>query len=301
MDDADDLKYMHVAIEQARRCADGPAEAPTPRVGAVVVENGGILACAYRGETGPRDHAEYAALEKKLAGRDLSTATVYTTLEPCTGERAPGKTPCAFRLISRSVRRVVIGVLDLNPNILGQGWTALHDAGISVAVIESNDLHRTIRDLSERFETHQRSRQRRSIVNAEALLVPKRRATAPIVDGSRELDVELGVASSIEAPPLATRYALGTSVWCAIRIETAGAKEVPATLLGGLRVASAGRLPNMREVVGQVPSVLLRVATIYAQKAEVSVLETVTVLLDGLPVLDLRAAGGGWVLLAEAR
>ena len=126
----DDVKYMLLAIEQARRSSDGTPEAPTPRVGAIVVKDSEILACAYRGESAPGDHAEFVALERKLRDRDLSGATVYTTLEPCT-DRAPGKTPCAFRLISRGVQRVVIGVLDPNPTILGRGWLALQDAGIS--------------------------------------------------------------------------------------------------------------------------------------------------------------------------
>ena len=123
-------QFMEMAIEEARRSVgeDGRAH---PKVGAVVVKDGKVLAAAHRGELGKGDHAEYTALEKKLADGSVVGATVYTTLEPCTTRNHP-KVPCASRLIERKVNRVVIGMLDPNPAICGKGERRLREHGIVV-------------------------------------------------------------------------------------------------------------------------------------------------------------------------
>ena len=56
---------MTMAIDEARRSV-GEDERAHPKVGAIVVKDGTILATAYRGEMGKGEHAEYTALEKKL-------------------------------------------------------------------------------------------------------------------------------------------------------------------------------------------------------------------------------------------
>jgi pyrimidine deaminase RibD-like protein/NTP pyrophosphatase (non-canonical NTP hydrolase) len=130
--DIDELdgKYMRAAIAEAHKCTseDGRIH---PKVGVVVVKDGIVLAEAYRGERDAGDHAEFTALKKKLEGKTIAGSTVYTTLEPCTTRNHP-KLPCAQRLIERRVSRVVIGMLDPNPNILGRGVLQLREAGISV-------------------------------------------------------------------------------------------------------------------------------------------------------------------------
>lgn len=125
-----DRRFMKMAIEQARKSVgeDGRAH---PKVGAVVVKEGSVLATAFRGELGKGEHTEYTALEKKLRDETLTGATVYTTLEPCIRRNHP-KTPCAWRLIDRKVKRVVIGMLDPNPRICGKGERLLREHGIEV-------------------------------------------------------------------------------------------------------------------------------------------------------------------------
>src|SRR5262245_49530720 len=84
----DDEKYMRLAIDEAAKCK-GEDERAHPRVGAVVVKDGQLLAGAHRGELDPGDHAEFTALEKKLSDQQIAGATVYTTLEPCTSRNHP--------------------------------------------------------------------------------------------------------------------------------------------------------------------------------------------------------------------
>ena len=114
----DDRQFMEMAIEEARK-STGEDGRSHPKVGAVVVKDGRVLAKAHRGEF-LGCHAEYIALEKKLVDQSLAGSTVYTTLEPCTSRNHP-KIPCASRLIERKVARVVIGILDPNPKISGRG------------------------------------------------------------------------------------------------------------------------------------------------------------------------------------
>lgn len=125
----DERKFMELTIEEARKSV-GENDRSHPKVGAVVVKDGKVVS-AHRGELGNGEHAEYTALERKLADEIVAGATIYTTLEPCTTRNHP-KVPCARRLIERKLGRVVIGMLDPNPAICGKGERLLRDHGIVV-------------------------------------------------------------------------------------------------------------------------------------------------------------------------
>lgn len=153
--DGEDEKFMQIAMEEAFLSKSEDSK-PHPRVGVVIVRNGSIIGRAHRGELAHGDHAEYTALERKLADKDLTGATIFTTLEPCT-KRGSEKTPCAERLVLRRVGRVVIGMLDPNPSIRGKGLYALKEAGIEVAFC-SGALEKQIKQLNEEFVQDQLSR-----------------------------------------------------------------------------------------------------------------------------------------------
>jgi pyrimidine deaminase RibD-like protein len=85
--ESDDRRFARLAIEEARKSVSED-ERVHPRVGTVIVKDGRVLVTAHRGEI-PQCHAEYVALEKKLADVPLAGSTVYTTLEPCTSRKHP--------------------------------------------------------------------------------------------------------------------------------------------------------------------------------------------------------------------
>lgn len=117
---------MQRAIAAARR---GWGEThPNPLVGAVIVENGQVVAEGHHARAGEA-HAEINAL-RALGRRPAAGATMYVTLEPCcTHGRTP---PCTSALIEAGLARVVVGATDPNPAHAGHGYELLRAAGIEV-------------------------------------------------------------------------------------------------------------------------------------------------------------------------
>jgi pyrimidine deaminase RibD-like protein len=151
----DDRRFAQMAIEEARKSVPED-ERPHPKVGAVVVKDDKILSKAHGGEKS-KSHAEYVALDDKLSDDLVAGTTVYTTLEPCTTRKHP-KIPCAQRLIDRKVTRVVIGMLDPDPDIRGRGDQFLSDAGIEVQLFP-RDLRAQVEEINREFIRAQKQRQ----------------------------------------------------------------------------------------------------------------------------------------------
>ncbi len=150
----DDRYFALLAIEEARK-STAEDDRPHPKVGAVIVKDGKVLAKAYRGEN-PKSHAEYVALEMKLPNETVAGATVYTTLEPCT-KRNPPKICCAQRLVDRRVARVLIGMPDHNPDIRGLGDQLLSEAGIEIQLFP-RDLRMQVEEMNREFIRDQKQK-----------------------------------------------------------------------------------------------------------------------------------------------
>ncbi len=138
-----------------RRClqlaANGQANAkPNPMVGAVIVaDDGRIIGEGYHVRCG-QGHAEVNAFASVKAEDEplLATATMYVSLEPCSHY---GKTPpCADLIVSKGIRRVVVGCVDPFAKVSGRGIKKLRDAGIDVTV---GVLEDECRRLNRRFMT----------------------------------------------------------------------------------------------------------------------------------------------------
>jgi diaminohydroxyphosphoribosylaminopyrimidine deaminase/5-amino-6-(5-phosphoribosylamino)uracil reductase len=123
----DDAAHMDRAVDLAERVRG--TTAPNPWVGCVVVTDGGAV---HEGATAPPGgpHAEVTALA--AAGPAARGATLYATLEPCAHH---GRTPpCVGAVLDAGVRRVVVGVLDPDPQVAGRGVDQLRQAGVEVTV-----------------------------------------------------------------------------------------------------------------------------------------------------------------------
>lgn len=102
----DDRQWMRRAIELSRRC---PLAGGAYSVGAVIVDQSGQeIATGFSRETDAQVHAEEAALAK-LAEDDprLLTATIYSTLEPCSQRKSRPLT-CTHLILQARIPRVVI-------------------------------------------------------------------------------------------------------------------------------------------------------------------------------------------------
>src|SRR5215471_13004538 len=124
----DDSRFMRKALALAERGRG--TTSPNPMVGALVVDEEGVIVGrgAHRVAGGP--HAEVVALED--AGWRTRGATLYCTLEPCSHTGRTG--PCAPLVSQAGIRRAVIAMTDPNPLVNGRGLAHLHERGIEVLV-----------------------------------------------------------------------------------------------------------------------------------------------------------------------
>lgn len=131
---ADDRSWLSLAIELSRRC---PPSTTAFSVGAVIVDESGAEISQGFSRERPLFHAEESALGK-LADADLSGATLYSSLEPCT-RRASRPRTCTELIIKAGVGRVVIAWRE--PAVFvrdAHGTEALRAAGVTV--VELADL-----------------------------------------------------------------------------------------------------------------------------------------------------------------
>jgi len=124
------LEVMKLAVDNGKKSISEEGKL-SPKVGAAIVKDGKLLGVAYRGQKGEGDHAEYTLFEKVLKGQDVSGATIFTTLEPCTHRN--NHKPCSDWIIEKGIKHVVIGYLDPNPKIYNNGCKKLKAAGIEVS------------------------------------------------------------------------------------------------------------------------------------------------------------------------
>jgi diaminohydroxyphosphoribosylaminopyrimidine deaminase/5-amino-6-(5-phosphoribosylamino)uracil reductase len=122
-----DESYIQLTIEIAKK-GEGSVS-PNPLVGCVITKNNRIIGAGYHQKFG-EDHAEINAINS--SAESLEGSTLYVNLEPCSHH---GKTPpCVDRIIKEKIKRIVIGTLDINPLVSGNGVKALKKAGIDVKV-----------------------------------------------------------------------------------------------------------------------------------------------------------------------
>ena len=126
---------------------------PNPMVGSVIVYNGEIIGEGWHQKAG-EPHAEVNAIHSVKNPSLLDKATIYVSLEPCSHF---GKTPpCCDLIIKNKIPNVVIGTVDSNIKVAGNGIKRLQEAGANVVV---GILEKDCYELNQRFFTfHEKKR-----------------------------------------------------------------------------------------------------------------------------------------------
>ena len=144
-------KYISRCIQLAKNGLG--SSFPNPMVGSVIVHNNIIIGEGYTSAFGG-SHAEVNAINSVQDKSLLPGATIYVTLEPCSHY---GKTPpCADLIVKNRIPNVVIGTLDPNKKVAGQGLQRLKAAGCNVTI---GVLEEKCKEHHKRFLTyHQKKR-----------------------------------------------------------------------------------------------------------------------------------------------
>lgn len=144
-------KYIYRCLQLARLAEYYVA--PNPMVGAVLVQHteqgDKILGEGWHMQYGG-PHAEPNCIANAEhahpQGIDYKSCTLYVNLEPCSHY---GKTPpCAELIIRKGIGRVVVGMLDPNPQVAGRGVRMMQEAGVDVQV---GVLEKECFELNKRF------------------------------------------------------------------------------------------------------------------------------------------------------
>ncbi len=142
----DYAKYMSRCLQIAR--IGEYYVAPNPMVGAVLVSADDRIIGEgwHRQYGGPHAEVNCFASVKPEDEALIGESTLFVSLEPCSHF---GKTPpCADLIIKKGVKRVVVGMLDPNPLVAGQGIARIREHGIEVVV---GVMEEECRELNKRF------------------------------------------------------------------------------------------------------------------------------------------------------
>lgn len=121
---------------------------PNPLVGAIIFDDDFRIISEGRHEKYGENHAERNAILS--AKEDLKGKSIIVNLEPCSHY---GKTPpCADLIIEKGFKRVIVGMVDPNIKVDGNGIKKLKEAGIEVI---TGVLEKECKDLNEIFLKNQ--------------------------------------------------------------------------------------------------------------------------------------------------
>ncbi len=143
-----DTYYMSRCIFLAKKGIRQTAS--NPMVGAVLVCNGVIIGEGYHQKFGS-PHAEVNAINAVADENKhlIPKSTLYVNLEPCSHS---GKTPpCAHRIVTEKIPRVVIGCKDPNPLVAGKGINYLIANNVAV---DGPIMEKEAQDLIRKFVTN---------------------------------------------------------------------------------------------------------------------------------------------------
>lgn len=231
--------FMRRALELARSVWG--ATHPNPMVGALIVEDGQIVA---EGATAPDGgpHAERLALLAR-GKPPRPGATLYVTMEPCCTHGRTGA--CTDAIIASGIKKVVVGATDPNPAHAGHGYEVLRAAGVEVT---TGVLERECADLNLIFN-HWITKETPLVALKSAVTLDGRSACRTgdskwITGEAARADVHrwrrlfpaiaVGAGTVMKDNPRLTARVAGADEWCPVRfvfdglLRTVGDKQLPA-------------------------------------------------------------------------
>lgn len=129
---ADDWRWLREAIALSRLC---PPSDTAFSVGAIIVDSSGKeIARGYSRETDPISHAEEVALTRAAGDPRLPSATLYSSLEPCS-KRASRPLTCSQLILGAQIPRVVFARREPPTFVDGEGAEILAANGVEVIEI----------------------------------------------------------------------------------------------------------------------------------------------------------------------
>jgi diaminohydroxyphosphoribosylaminopyrimidine deaminase/5-amino-6-(5-phosphoribosylamino)uracil reductase len=128
-----DRQWLQRAIDLSKSC---PPSATAFSVGAMLVgDNDQVISTGYSRENDPHNHAEETALAKVSPDDPrLASATMYSTLEPCS-RRSSHPVTCTQLIISAGIPRVVLAWREPTIFVDCEGVELLRAANIDVVEI----------------------------------------------------------------------------------------------------------------------------------------------------------------------
>jgi diaminohydroxyphosphoribosylaminopyrimidine deaminase/5-amino-6-(5-phosphoribosylamino)uracil reductase len=121
-------ELMSMAMDEGERARlHAP---PNPWVGALIVNDRGVIVGEGHTQAPGESHAEIEALRR--AGEAARGAMMVVTLEPCSHVGRTG--PCADAIIEAGIARVVVGMIDPDPRVAGSGVELLKASGVDVEI-----------------------------------------------------------------------------------------------------------------------------------------------------------------------
>lgn len=234
---------MRLALRLARK-GEGRVS-PNPLVGAVVVKDGTIVGRGFHRAYG-MDHAEVAALRD--AGKEAHGATVYVNLEPCnhTGHTPP----CTHAILKAGIRRVVIGMRDPNPDVVGGGVEVLRENGV---VVEEGILKERCRYLNESF-IHFVTRKKPFVVMKVAATLDGKIATwigdSQWITGKKSLRYVHRLRGSVDAVMVGIGTVLKDDPLLTCRLAKPPHQPLRIVVDTGLRISEKTKLISSIETAG---------------------------------------------------
>jgi tRNA(adenine34) deaminase len=151
-DQTSDMHFMRIALDMAHQAL---REEEVP-VGAVLVQDGNILATGFNQREGTQDptaHAELMSIRSAsmaLGSWRLTGTTLYVTLEPCA--------MCAGAIIQARIARVVFGTWDPKAGACGSICNLPAETRFNHRVmVDSDILAQDCRAILQKFFQHLRS------------------------------------------------------------------------------------------------------------------------------------------------